>query len=460
MNFLIKIINIGIIMILFLSLTNCNSNSKKPDLIPAKQLTFSPKNHSLDNNDNFSFDDKWIVYDTRGENGIGGNSTIEKVCIESGIEKIIYQTENQTKYGPGVGAASFNHHENKVIFIHGLDNCNKDNPYKQWRRFGMIIDEDNSGKKIIMDSRNIRFPFTPGALRGGSHRHEWSYDGKWVGFTYNDEILQQLEEKTGKIYNLRTIAVSKFGERVNVKQEDAENFGSDCFTAVVVKVVADPKPNSDEICHAAGDTWIGKKGYQKADGQWQRGRAFLGKIKTSDNKLIEEVYIVDIPEEINIVGKDGPLEGTLEKMPAPPAGCKQKRMTFTEKNPHQGVRFVRASHDGSKLAFLAYDKNNIVQLYMMPTIGGKVSQLTNHTQSIQNSGNLRWHPNDKQIVYICNKSIYIYDFKNNQSKQISKKFEDTPDSLVWSHDGNTIIFNMHVISDKQKYKQIFVLKLS
>ena len=112
-------------MILFSTLTTCGSSSPKSDFIPVKQLTFSSKNHSLDNNDNFSFDDKWIVYDTRGENGIGGNGTIEKVDIESGIEKIVYQTENQTKYGPGVGAASYNHHENKIIFIHGLNNCNK-----------------------------------------------------------------------------------------------------------------------------------------------------------------------------------------------------------------------------------------------------------------------------------------------------------------------------------------------
>ena len=272
--------------------------------------------------------------------------------------------------------------------------------------------------------------------------------------------MEQLEEKTSKIHNLRTIAVSKFGEKVTVDHKDSENFGSDWFTVVVVKVVADPKPNSDEICHAAGDTWIGKKGYQKADGQWQRSRAFLGKIKTSDNQFIEEVYIVDIPKEINIDGQYGPLEGTLETMPAPPDGCVQKRVTFTEKNLHPGVRFVRASHDGSKLAFLANDKNNIIQLFMIPTIGGKVLQLTNHTHSIPNSGNLRWHPNDEKIVYVCNKTVYIYDFKNNESKQISEKFDDTPDSLVWSHDGNTIIFNMYVMSDNKKYKQIFVLKLN
>ncbi len=36
------------------------------------------------------------------------------------------------------------------------------------------------------------FHILPGALRGGTHRHEWSGDGKWIGFTYNDAILKAL----------------------------------------------------------------------------------------------------------------------------------------------------------------------------------------------------------------------------------------------------------------------------
>ena len=43
------------------------------------------KNHDLDNNDNFSPDGKWLVYDTRNEKtAIAGCSSIERVNIETG----------------------------------------------------------------------------------------------------------------------------------------------------------------------------------------------------------------------------------------------------------------------------------------------------------------------------------------------------------------------------------------
>jgi len=48
------------------------------------QITFSPYNHSLDNNDNFSPDNMWLVYDTRTNNGgIRRGKTIEKVNINT-----------------------------------------------------------------------------------------------------------------------------------------------------------------------------------------------------------------------------------------------------------------------------------------------------------------------------------------------------------------------------------------
>ncbi|PBD34340.1 hypothetical protein CK247_30830, partial [Klebsiella pneumoniae] len=32
-------------------------------------------------------------------------------------------------------------------------------------------------------------PYTPGALRGGSHVHVYSPNGQFVSFTYNDHVL-------------------------------------------------------------------------------------------------------------------------------------------------------------------------------------------------------------------------------------------------------------------------------
>ena len=56
------------------------------------QITFDgTKNHVLDNNDNFSPDGKWLVYDTRtGIGGIGGSPSVERVNIETGKIEVLF----------------------------------------------------------------------------------------------------------------------------------------------------------------------------------------------------------------------------------------------------------------------------------------------------------------------------------------------------------------------------------
>ena len=82
------------------------------------QITFSPYNHSLDNNDNFSPDNMWLVYDTRTNNGgIRRGKTIEKVNISTKEIDTIYSAPGASETGPGIGAVSYHPIENKIIFI-------------------------------------------------------------------------------------------------------------------------------------------------------------------------------------------------------------------------------------------------------------------------------------------------------------------------------------------------------
>src|SRR4051812_13032384 len=57
-----------------------------------RQITFSAKNHELDNNDNFSADGRFLCYDARETFGPGIDRcrSIEKVEIETGIETVLY----------------------------------------------------------------------------------------------------------------------------------------------------------------------------------------------------------------------------------------------------------------------------------------------------------------------------------------------------------------------------------
>jgi hypothetical protein len=435
----------------------CGQDNYKMEKQITQDLSY---NHDLDNNDNFSPDDEWLVYDTRTEEGgIGANGKIEKIHLKTGNKVVLYELEQNKAYGPGVGAVSYSHTAKEVVFIHGLLNCSPEKPYEQWRRTGVIIKDDQPGKPIFMDARDISVPFSVGALRGGTHRHEYSGDGQWIGFTYNDAIMKQLEDSTGNIHNLRTIGVSKKNHPVAVTDsEDGENISGEWFSALVVKVVPDPAPGSDEISRAAGDSWVGHSGYLKSNGDTQRARAFIGTTKNDKGEQVDEVYIVDIPEDINIPG-DASLEGTETAMPAPPKGTTQRRLTFTANNKYPGCEgIVRSSYGGSMLAFMAKDDHNVKQIFTISPWGGEAIQRTFHDSDIQ--GGVRWHPKEHQLVYVWNNSLVGLKIEDGKSTILTPPSQSPPKNLVWSHDGRKIAYNRLVYNqNNMPTMQIFVIEL-
>lgn len=441
----------------FILFTACTQMKYHDEIQITHDLTY---NHDLDNNDNFSPGDQWLVYDIRTEAGIGACSRIEKVNIETGNVAVLYELTQNQSYGPGAGAVSYSHTENKVCFIHGLMNITEENSYEQWRRSGVIIDDNNPSVPIFMDSRDITFPYTAGALRGGTHRHEWSRDGGWIGYTYNDAIMKHLEDSTGEVHNLRTIGVSKFIKPNSVDNDSAgENINGEWFSALVVQVVANPTPGSDEISKAAGDSWVGASGYKKQDGSIQRARVFIGTVKNKNGDDIDEVFIVNIPDDITIAGEDGPLEGTKTTMPAPPMGATQRRLTFTAEMKNAGcIGIVRSSYDGENLAFQAEDENGILQVFTISPLGGKPVQQTFHESDVKSG--VRWYPDGKQICYVWDNSIIIKNLGNDEFTRLTPSNEIPPTNLVWSHDGKTIAYNRLVVDESGKStKQIFIVKL-
>src|SRR5205814_9270329 len=121
----------------------------------------------------------------------------------------------------GVGAASFLNHR-EVIAIHALESGLK---YDFTVRGGMIIAADGSGKTRWLDSRNVVPPFTPGALRGGTHKHEPDASGQWIGFTYNDAVMKSRGS------DLRNVGVSRRSYRVEVPVGPMDrNFTGESFS--------------------------------------------------------------------------------------------------------------------------------------------------------------------------------------------------------------------------------------
>ena len=434
-----------------------------PEIQLTNDLTY---NHDLDNNDNFSPDNQWLIYDTRTDNGgIAASAKIEKVNVKTGEKKIVYEIKNNQAFGPGVGAASYSPVRNQIVFIHGLRNVTDENPYQQWRRTGVMIDESMPNKPIFIDARDTAFPFTKGALRGGTHRHEFSGDGNWIGFTYNDAIMKALEDSTGENLNLRTIGVSKKGKSVEIiDKNNGEDLSGEWFSALVVNVVSKPKIGSDEISKAASDSWVGKYGYLKPNGKLQLARAFIGTIKNENGENIDEVFIVDIPENIEIDGEYGFLEGSETQLPKPPKGTFQRRLTFTSKTSHAGcIGIARSTLDGNLLAFLAKDSKNTNQIFTISPNGGSLKQITFHESNVE--GSIRWHPSGESIFYIwngsiCEVEINTQDF-DKRLKIISKPINPSPSNLVLSHEGKILAFNKLIENPTNglKSKQIFLINL-
>ena len=146
------------------------------------QLTFdTDRNHQLDNNLNWSPDCRWVAYDTRAfSGGIGNTLTLEKVDILSQEIVTIYTAPNPNPtngFGPGTAAVSYFPTGDTVIAIRGIDGVQ----YGKTARCGAMVSPTDGAVDsydfVVSDARDVTEPFTPGALRGGTHRHEPSGDG-------------------------------------------------------------------------------------------------------------------------------------------------------------------------------------------------------------------------------------------------------------------------------------------
>ena len=123
-----------------------------------RQVTRSAKNHVLDNNDNFSFDGRFLCYDTREVLGpeIGNSRSVEMVEIATGKETILYEARefvSGAQAAPGVAAVSFSPVENKVVFIHGppLDQVPARGYYGKPNRQGAEVATDGKGELRWLD---------------------------------------------------------------------------------------------------------------------------------------------------------------------------------------------------------------------------------------------------------------------------------------------------------------------
>jgi hypothetical protein len=454
--------------VIFLLMTSCsNPRNNTLDALAAdseRQLTRGPGERILSNTGVWSPDSQWIVYDTRpdSEGAVFGGRTIEMVNIATGEVKELYRSSNEAC----CGVVTFHPHEWKVAFILGPEHPTPDWQYCAWHRQGVVVDVNHPGEKANLDARDITPPFTPGALRGGSHVHVWDASGDWVSFTYEDHVLAQFKSAapTNDI-NQRNVGVSVPGIPVRVNHADPRNHDGGFFTVLVTRTTAQPRPGSDEIQRACEEGWIGTNGYVRPGGSRQRrALAFQGQVLNRQGQLVSEVFIVDLPDDLTKAG-DAPLCGTATRAPYPPAGTLQRRLTFAADHQYPGIQgprhWLRSSPDGSRIAFLMKDDAGIAQIWTVSPNGGSVRQVTKNPRPVAST--FTWSPDGRQIAHVMDNSVCLTDMASGQTKRLTSRTDDAsaprPEACVFAPDGKRIAFVRRQPSPSQPANQICVVEV-
>lgn len=394
-----------------------------------RQLTFSAISKALDNNDNFSPDGEFLVYDTRDTVGTGlGNATrIMKVSVTTGRESDVYRPQSVVgdQAAPGLAAASWSPVADEVVFIHGplVQDTARLGFYSQTNRRGAIVPADGNGRVRFLDCRDTESLTTPaGAHRGGTHRHEFTADGNRIGFTYDDHLRREYGRNIG----------------ILLPHPNAPCGVSDYF-AVLLPIVPPGDARPGDFVRAVDDSWVGAKGLM---------RAFIGSVKDNDASIATSLFVVDIPENVDITTADS---GTATRYPAPPKGLQVRRLA---KSVAPGI--VRGSLDGARVAYYANDNNGVRQVFLINARGSDqhsdpaMRPIQATTLPAGAAAGLRWHPSGNSIAVLSDNGVAVTCVKPGplfgKTIWLTRHGSGAPpaEALVWSRDGRLLAFNRRV----------------
>lgn len=264
---------------------------------------------------------------------------------------------------------------------------------------------------------------TPGAHRGGTHRHEYTLEGNRIGFTYDDFLLQDYGRTVGYM-----------------EPHPRAPKGVSYWTAILVPVVPQVQAKPGDLIRAADDSWVGRRG---------RMRAFIGQVVEADGKTVtSSLFVVDIPETVDITTSDSGTKTTFMK---PPRGITIRRLTRT---PAAGI--VRGSHDGTRIAYYATAADGSRQVFIIDARGSDQDP-DPAKRPIQASflpagaaGGVRWHPTGNSIAVLSDNGVASICVKPGPLFGATYWLTPhgaglrAPEALVWSHDGSLLAFNRRV----------------
>lgn len=397
-----------------------------------RQLTFAPHGHILTNVGCWSADGEWIVYDIRPDaaGAVFEGTRIERVNTRTGKIEVLHESRD----GARCGVVTCAPRGDGVVFIQGPAHPNRDGfTYAPDRRQGILR---RGGRATNLDARDLVPPFTPGALRGGTHVHTFNGDCTRVAFTYDDFVLATREPSQ------RNVGVCVPGVPVAVSRTHARNHDGCAFSVLATRTVSRPKPDTEEISRAYEDAWIGPSG---------NALAFLGDVRT-EHGTHTELFRVDLPDDLTQPG-DGPLEGTETTLPSPPKGTIQSRLTFTADRKHPGIlgprHWPRSAPDGSRIAFLMRDDAGVVQLWTIAAGGGAPVPLTRNPFDVSSA--FTWSADGGTIAHCMDGSVCATDANAGTTKRLTpvELGVPRPEACVFAPEGGRIAFIRTVAGHNQ-----------
>lgn len=399
-----------------------------------KQITFAPRHHQLTNTRTWTADSRWLAFDVRPSGASFTGETIERVNVESGEVEVIYRATN----GAHVGVVTVHPADDRYVFIHGPQFPDAHWQYDFHHRQGVIAAQ---GQVSNLDAMDISEPFTPGALRGGSHVHVYSPDGQFVSFTYNDHVLRTLDPTL----DLRNVGVAAPFGPVTPAGHHPREYAGTYWSVLVSGTTPTPTPGSDEINRAYEEGWVGNDRL-----------AFIGDTLSVESEKVPELFIVALPQDEQGWKRAGnaPLEGTAASLPAPPAGVEQRRLTFTHDARFPGLvnaprHWVRSNPQANAIAFLMRDDKGVVQIWLIAPDGGQLRQLTHNESDIQSAFN--WHPAGHSLGFVLDNRIARCDATSGKITWLTSEHGNQPsgDAVVWSPDGRYLAWMEEVDGFRQ-----------